>query len=149
MKRTSLVTSTAALVAGGGLVLAVAAAGSASSTQPTRTHRLTVTAHALASVQAGHDHLIESDKVVRAGHTIGYTANSCTFDFATSKAHCLVTFGRPNGQLRMRTTVDAQTGASTGDITGGTGAYRGVTGTVTGQEGTSRNTVKLVLRWTD
>ena len=149
MKRTSLVTTTAALVAGGGLVLAVSAAGTASTAHAARNHQLTITAHTISSVQVGKDHLIESDKAVRSGHTIGYTANSCTFDFAASKAHCLVTFGRPQGQLRMRVTVNAQTGASSGRITGGSGAYSGATGTVTGQQGAKRDSVKLTLRWTD
>ena len=133
----------------GGLVLAVSAAGTASTAHAARNHQLTITAHALSSVQVGKDHLIESDKAVRSGHTIGYTANSCTFDFAASKAHCLVTFGRPQGQLRMRVTVNAQTGASSGRITGGSGAYSGATGTVTGQQGAKRDSVKLTLRWTD
>jgi hypothetical protein len=49
----------------------------------------------------------------------------------------------------MRVTVNAQTGASSGRITGGSGAYSGATGTVTGQQGAKRDSVKLTLRWTD
>ena len=149
MKRTSLVTTTTALVAGGGLVLAVSAAGTASPAGHADSHRLAITAHTLASVHAGENRLIESDKAVKSGHVIGYTANSCTFDFAASEAHCLVTLARPQGQLRAKVTVNAQTGASAGRIVGGTGAYSGATGTVTGQQGAQRDTVKLTLRWTD
>jgi hypothetical protein len=149
MKRTSLVTTTAALVAGGGLVLAVSAAGTASPAQRAQSHRLSFTAHTLSSVQAGENHLIESDRAVKSGRTIGYTANSCTFDFDAGTARCLVTMARPKGQLRMRVTVDAQTGQSTGRVVGGTGAYHGATGTVTGQEGAKRDTVKITLHWTD
>jgi hypothetical protein len=88
-----------------------------------------------ASVQAGDNRLIETDKAVRSGRTIGYTANSCTFDFAAGQAHCWVSLARPKGQLRMRVVVDAENGQSSGRIVGGTGAYLGATGTVTGQEG--------------
>jgi hypothetical protein len=149
MKRIPLVTTTTALVAGAGLVLAVSGAGTASPAQQSKSHRLSFTAHALTSVQAGSTHLIESDKAVRSGRIIGYTANSCTFDFDAGKAHCLVTFARPRGQLRSKVTVDAQTGQSVGRITGGSGAYRGATGTVTGQQGANRDTVKITLHWTD
>jgi hypothetical protein len=55
---------------------------------------------------------------------------------------------RPKGQLRMRVVVDAENGQSSGRIVGGTGAYRGATGTVTGQEGANRNTVRITLHWT-
>jgi hypothetical protein len=149
MKRNSLVTTTTALVAGSGLVLAVSAAGTASPAQQATRHRLSFTAHALSSVHSGRNHLIESDKAVKSGRTIGYTANSCTFDFSAGTAHCDVTLARPKGQLRSRVTVDAQTGRSTGRIVGGTGAYRGAKGTVTGQEGSNRDTVKIILNWTD
>jgi hypothetical protein len=149
MNRIPLVTTTTALVAGAGLVLAVSAAGTASPAPQAKSHRLSFTAHALSSVQSGRTHLIESDKAVKSGSIIGYTANSCTFDFAAGQAHCLVTLARPQGQLRSKVTVDAQTGRSVGRITGGSGAYRGAKGTVTGQEGASRDTVKITLHWTN
>jgi hypothetical protein len=149
MKRTSLVTTTTALVAGTGLVLAVSSAGTASPAKQATSHRLSFTAHTLSSVQSGTTHLIESDKAVKAGNIIGYTANSCTFDFTAGKAHCFVTFARPQGQMRTKVTVDAQTGQSVGRIIGGSGAYRGATGTVTGQQGAKGNTVKITLHWTD
>jgi hypothetical protein len=148
MKRAPLVTTATTLLAGGGLVLAVAAAGTASPAERATSHRLTFTGHALTSVQSAN-HLIESDKAVKSGHTIGYTANSCTFDFNAGQAHCWVSLALPKGQLRSKVTVDAQSGQSAGRITGGTGAYRGATGTVTGQQGANRNTVKITLRWTD
>jgi hypothetical protein len=149
MKRLPLITSTTALVAGAGLVLAVSAAGTASPAQQAKSHRLSFTAHALSSVQSGRTHLIESDKAVKSGSIIGYTANSCTFDFDAGKAHCLVTFARPQGQMRSKVTVDAQTGQSVGRIVGGSGAYRGAKGTVTGQQGANQDTVKITLHWTD
>jgi hypothetical protein len=149
MNRTSLVPATLALVAGGGLVLAMSTAGTASTAQRTDSHRLSFTAHTLSSAHVGDNHLIESDRAVKSGHTIGYTANTCTFDFAASQAHCLVAFARPKGQLRAKVTVDAQTGQSAGRIVGGSGAYRGAKGTVSGQQTANRDTVKITLHWTD
>ena len=152
MKRTSLVTTTAltaAAATAGGLVLAVTSAGTAAPARQATHHRLSFTAHALSSRQVGSDHLIESDRAVKSGQVIGYTANSCTFDFSAGTAHCWVTFARPRGELRSKVTVNAETGQSTGRITGGTGAYRGATGTVTGQQGSDQDTVRITLRWTD
>jgi hypothetical protein len=154
MKRTSLVTTTTSLTAltaatAGGLVLALTAAGTAAPARQVTHHQLSFTAHSLASRQVGSDHLIESDKAVKSGHVIGYTANSCTFDFSAGTAHCWVTFARPRGELRSKVVVNAATGQSTGRITGGTGIYHGATGTVTGQEGNNPDTVKITRRWTD
>jgi hypothetical protein len=146
MKRTPLVTTTT-LVAGG-LVLALTAPGTAAPAKQGTHHRLSFTAKTLSSRQIGGDRLVESDKVVKSGHVIGYTANSCTFDFSANQAHCWVTFARPQGELRSRVVVDAQTGHSTGRVIGGTGAYRGAKGTVTGQEGDG-GAVRITLRWSD
>jgi hypothetical protein len=149
MNRTSLATSTAAVFVAGGLVLAASASGTAAPAHRAASHRLTLTAHTLGSTRIGRNYLIQSDKAVRSGTTIGYTANSCTFDFAAAKAHCLVTLARPTGQLRAMVTVDADTNRSVGRIVGGSGAYQGAKGTVTGEPGARKGTTQITLRWTD
>lgn len=148
MNSRPIVPATAALLAGGGLVLALAASGTASSAQQTTTHRLSFTSHTLQSRQVRNE-LVETDKAVKAGRTIGYTANSCTFDFQKGLAHCTVAFARPAGQLRSRVTVDAQTGKVSGRIVGGSGAYRGATGTVTGGPGSSQDSVRITMTWSN
>lgn len=150
MNRISVTCTVAGALAAGAFV-ASATAGTASASGGTSSHRLTFTSHELASTNAGAGGhlLIESDKAVRAGHTIGYTANSCAFDFATHQAHCYVTLARPKGQMRFKATVNADTGAITGRVVGGTGAYRGISGRVTGTPTSDPNVERITLLWTD
>ena len=147
MNRTSLVATTAALLTAGGL--AFSASGAATAAQHSTSHRLTFTSHTLASTQSGKNHLTESDRAVKSGTTIGYGANSCTFDFTSGKVHCLVTLARPQGQLRCKVTVDGSTGHVAGRVVGGSGVYRGASGTVTGDPGTRPDTVKITMQWSN
>jgi hypothetical protein len=148
MNRTSVICTAAGVLATGALV-ASSAAGTAAASGSTRSHTLSFTSHELASTNAGAGGhlLIESDRAVRAGHTIGYNANTCAFDFTTHRAHCYVTLARPNGQMRFKATVDADTGALTGKVVGGTGAYRGITGRVTGTPTSDPNVERITVHW--
>jgi hypothetical protein len=148
MNRTSVLCTAAGVLATGALV-ASSAAGTAAASGSTRSHTLTFTSHELDSTNAGSGGhlLIESDRAVSSGHTIGYTANSCTFDFAAHQAHCYVSLARPRGQMRFRATVDADTGTITGKVVGGTGVYRGATGTVTGVPGGNPNVSRITVHW--
>jgi hypothetical protein len=137
--------SVAVLLLGSGLVALTASDGAASASG--RQHQLTITVHPLDSTQVGEKHLIESDQATKDGKTVGYTANSCTFDFAAGVAHCLVTLARPQGQLRAKVTVDAQNNVAEGRIVGGTGAYRGASGTVSGGPGPKSGTQVITLTW--
>lgn len=138
----------AATVAGAAaLTLGLSAAGGAQATG--HHHRLTVISHELSSTPTGKK-LVESDQLTRSGTTIGYTANTCTFDFTTHTALCLVSVALNNGQLRARATVNADTGVVKGHIVGGSGAYRGARGTVAGHPGGSHpGDERIVLDWTD
>ncbi len=147
MNSTYLRAAAATLLAGTGLVVLTATDGSASAAR--QNHVLTVSVRTVGSSQLGDRYLVESDKVTRNGKTIGYTANSCTFDFAAGLAHCLVTMARPQGQLRAKVTVNAETNQIQGRVVGGTGAYRGATGTVTGGNGPQPGTQVITLRWQD
>ncbi|HJQ07256.1 MAG TPA: hypothetical protein VJ872_17530 [Nocardioides sp.] len=146
MKNTTLVTTAAAALAVAAISLTASVPSQASAARTT--HHLSFVSHTLADRQIGHAGLIEADKVVRNGAVIGYTANSCTFDFASGTARCLVTLARPDGQLRTRVTVDSDSGAVTGKVVGGSGAYAGALGSVSGHA-TSSSTVAISLRWTD
>jgi hypothetical protein len=143
MKRTTLIGTAATLLICSSLGATVAATASPSAA---RDHTLSFTAHPMASKSSGHL-LIEADRLVRSGATIGYSANTCAFDFATHSARCTVTLARPNGQLRAKATVDADTNTLTGKVTGGTGAYRGATGTVTGNPGSKPGTTAITVHW--
>ncbi|HET9842470.1 MAG TPA: hypothetical protein VFQ01_10735 [Nocardioides sp.] len=148
MNRTSVICTVAGALAAGAFV-ASTTAGTASASSSTRSHTLTFTTHELGSTNAGKGGrlLIESDRAVSSGHTIGYTANSCGFDFAAHQAHCYVSLARPRGQMRVMATVDADTGTITGKVVGGTGAYKGATGTVTGRPGSHPNVSRFTIHW--
>lgn len=147
MNRTHLRTASATLL----LVAGLTGLGTAdlSASAAARDHSLTFTVTTIASSQVGDRHLLETDRATRNGHTIGYTANSCTFDFAAGVAHCLVTLARPQGQLRVSATVHPDTGDVQGRVTGGSGAYRGAHGTVTGRAGNEPGTQQITLSWQD
>jgi hypothetical protein len=142
-------TSTAAGALAAAALLARTPVGTASASGGSTGHRLTFTSHEIASANAGAGGhlLIESDRAVRAGHTIGYTANTCVFDFAAHEAHCTVTLARPKGQMRFKATVNADTGAITGRVVGGTGAYPGISGRVTGTPTSDPNVERITLDW--
>jgi hypothetical protein len=148
MNRISATCTVAAALAAAALV-ATTTIGTASASGGSTSHRLTFTSHELASTNAGiGGHLlIEADRAMRAGHAIGYTANSCAFDFATHQAHCAVTLARPKGQMRFRATVDADTSSITGKVVGGTGVYRGASGRVTGTPTSDPNVTRLTVHW--
>lgn len=139
----------AATVAGAAaLTLGLSAAGGAQAAG--HHHRLTVTSRELSSAQIGANKLVESDRLLTSGRTIGYTANTCAFDFSTHTALCVVSVALAHGQLYARATVNADTNALKGRIVGGSGAYRGAHGTVVGHPGGSRpGDERIVLDWTD
>jgi len=147
MKRTTLLCTTAVALVGSSLAATVAATA-APSAAPTaaRTHTLSFAAHTITSKTSG-SRLIEADRLVRSGSTIGYSANTCVFDFAAHTARCTVTLARPHGQLRTKATVNADTGAVSGRVVGGTGVYHGATGTVTGGPGGKPDVTDITVRW--
>ncbi|HEY2878277.1 hypothetical protein [Nocardioides sp.] len=148
MNRTSVICTVAGVLAAGALV-ASTTGGIASASSGGRSHTLTFTTHQIASTGAAKDHhlLIETDRATRSGRTIGYTANTCSFDFAAHRAHCLVTLARPRGQMRVWATVDVDTGTILGKVTGGTGIYDGITGTVSGHPGSNPDASTFTIRW--
>lgn len=143
MKRTTLLCSTAVVLVASSLGATVAATAAPSAA---RTHTLSFATHTIASKTSG-SRLIEADRLVRSGSTIGYSANTCLFDFAAHTAHCTVTLARPQGQLRAKATINADTGTVSGRVTGGTGMYQGATGTVTGGPGAKPDVTTITVRW--
>jgi hypothetical protein len=148
MNRTSVICTVAGALAAGAFV-ASTTAGTASASDSARSHTLTFTSHELGSTNAGKGGhlLVESDRAVSSGHTIGYTANTCAFDFATRQAHCYVSLARPKGQMRFKATFNVDTGTIAGKVVGGTGAYQGITGTVTGSPSSNPDVAKITVNW--
>lgn len=134
---------TAAVLAGSA---ALALGLTTSSQAATSTHTLRFTSHELGSRQLGSNKLVESDKLVRSGSVVGYTASRCAFDFSSHTAACVVSVALQNGTMSIRATVNADDNTLSGRVTGGTGAYRGATGTVSGTPG-GRNAEQITVHW--
>lgn len=148
MNRTSVICTVAGALAVSAF-LASTTAGTASASGSAKSHTLTFTSHELGSTNAGKGGhlLIESDRAVSSGHTIGYTANTCAFDFTTHQAHCYVSLARPKGQMRFKATINADTGTIAGKVVGGTGVYKGITGTVTGSPSSNPDVPEITVHW--
>jgi hypothetical protein len=67
------------------------------------------------------------------GKVVGYDTTDCHMFVKTKSAHCEVTLARAEGTMRGTVDLDLNTGRATGKVTGGTRAYRGATGTISGK----------------
>jgi hypothetical protein len=139
--------TTLAVVGAATVSLAVGAAvWSASARTPSHTLKFT-SVHTAQKGYGGH-RFADADKDVKNGVTIGYDVvsgafhqktNSFTIDFAGSLAGGII-YGHGTGSLK--------TGAFSGKVTGGTGMYRGIGGTISGQAtGKQGQNEKLVITY--
>lgn len=124
----------AALSAAALAVPALAATGTAS-------HTLRFTAVAVSRHSFGGNALVEIDKDVHAGKTVAYDELDITANTAT------VALGLKHGFLYGKFTINEKTGTLAGKVTGGTGAYKGASGTITGTIAMNGNaSVKVVYK---
>jgi hypothetical protein len=149
MKHTTR-TGAAALVLLGSTALALGPSGPGTAGPSGHETTMKVVARHLASKQLGHNRLVETDKILTAGKVIGFSANTCAFDFSTSTAKCAIAVALQRGQLRARVTVnaDAADGSAKGVIVGGTGAYQGARGTVSSVPGHRQGDAKITMHIT-
>jgi hypothetical protein len=144
MNRTRIATLVTTAALGTALV---AGAATASARQATTTHTLTLRSHQISSTQVGNNGSLQADRDLRNGHTIGYDAISCHFDFKTSRAHCRVAVALANGTLAGRFTLRADNNTAQGEIVNGTGAYAGVTGTISARPVKHSNDSVVTLQY--
>jgi hypothetical protein len=90
---------------------------------------------------------LETDKVSRHGNPFGLDVLTCpgAAQAGVAIAHCTLDLGTRGGSVRGPLRLDNATGAVTGHVTGGTGRFAGVTGTVTGQGQKSGARLTIVL----
>ncbi len=130
-----------AVMAGG----TVAGAVSLSSAAPaSTTHTLKFNASQIADHIIGFQD-IAADVDKQNGKVVGYDTTDCKMSTQTKSAHCEVTLARAEGTMRGWVNIDLNTGLATGTVTGGTRAYRGVTGTISGQSGTQAKNPKTAV----
>jgi hypothetical protein len=134
LKRVAVGAAAAALVAGG---VAGATTTSASGAPQTRTVKFVAVETASHNFPptgfAGVD--VERHK----GTVIGYDTFDGTFNLQTHVAHLRVAVSWRGGQIFLRGT-QTEAGVFTGTITGGTGKYKGASGTVNGHQTAPKKT---------
>ena len=84
----------------------------------------------------------ETDVEVTAGATVGQEVASCVA--ATAGDTCSAAFANANGIIDAQFTVEVSSGRLSGIVRGGTGAYLGVTGTISGTSGYAGEQVTIV-----
>ncbi|HVV75096.1 MAG TPA: hypothetical protein VHC43_03595 [Mycobacteriales bacterium] len=131
-----------AVIAGG----TVAGAVSLSAAAPAATsHTLTFNASQVADHIIGFQD-IAADVDKQNGKVVGYDTTDCHMNTQTKTAHCEVTLARANGTMRGWIHLDLNSGLATGTVTGGTRAYHGVTGTISGKA-VSNNATAVTIRY--
>jgi hypothetical protein len=122
-----------AVVAGVALVTVpsanvMAQAGVATHPKASATHTLHLTSRAVASHRVGTRGLVVFDKDYRGGRLVAFDVVDVV---AANTAD--VSFGLFRGFLYGTITINHATGKLSGQVTGGSGAYQGDTGTITGR----------------
>ena len=113
----------AAALATAGLLAGPALASSASAT-----HTLRFTTHTITQHSVGKNGGVELDKDTHGGKIVAYDM----IDFVSSNGGD-VSLGLPGGFLYGHLTFNTKTGATTGKVTGGSGRYKGDTGSIKGK----------------
>lgn len=139
----------AGLAAGAALVLATAGistAVAATGHQAATTHTMHIVSTQLKDVIVnGVD--VATDRNAWKGQTTGYDVTSCTISTTTHVATCKVAVARAQGILYARAHVNVDNGQGSGTVTGGSGGFRGATGTVTVGPGPTQNSTKITISY--
>jgi hypothetical protein len=114
----------------------------AASSAPTP-HTITFKSKTVVSKSVGKNKSIDADKNTAHGKFLGTDVVTFTFKHNVAKGKVAAAFkgGFIYGKFNA-----TQTGAISGKITGGTGKYKDVTGTITGQSA-GKNTEKVTITY--
>jgi hypothetical protein len=116
-------------IAAGSLVSAGIGVSVAASSAPT--HTLSFKSVQLTSHSLGKTGFINTGKEVRHGKFIGNNIVDGRYDATTKTAALSIAVGLKGGLIYAHASVDNQGVISHGKVTGGTGTYKGITGTLT------------------
>jgi hypothetical protein len=91
---------------------------------------------------------LEADQVSRHGKPFGLDVLTCpgAAQVGVAVAHCTLDLGTRGGTVRGPLRLNNTTGAVTGRVTGGTGRFAGVTGTIAGQGQKSGARLTIALK---
>jgi hypothetical protein len=139
---TSRIARSAAVVAMAGG--AVAGAVSLSAAAPAvAAHTLKFTTVQIADQQLGY-YDVAANKEISGGKTVGYDTTDCKINIDTHLAKCVIAASRAEGTFRGKVTLNLDSGAGSGTITGGTRAFKGATGTVTAKAVSNTKTLVTI-----
>jgi hypothetical protein len=108
-------------------------------------HTLSFVSHNLDSTQPANNHLLQAGQEEASGHTVGYSASTCTLEVPTRSLSCHLAEAQMAGMLYADFSISTKSGVVNGTVTGGTGAYNGASGTVSGHPGTHPNYVDITI----
>jgi hypothetical protein len=83
------------------------------------------------------------------GNVVGYDTITGSFDRATQKVTIDVAVARKGGLLLGRVSGSGPSTDLDGKVTGGTGDYKGATGTIHTHELPNGNTTQVVVKWSN
>ena len=138
MNRTALTAaaSVLALSVAAGAISHAAAAGNP-------THTMVFTAHQLGSKQTSPTSFVNAEKDVNAGKVVGFDVLSGSYNPSTKSTVVKIAISRRGGILYAEL---HGTDSLAGRVTGGSGAYAGVKGTITAAQG-SGDSVRVTLTY--
>jgi hypothetical protein len=123
-----------------GLTSSAVSSSTATQEHPTYTKRLVL--HEIASAGLGPRSFAGTDRVrSRAtGNVLGFASFTAVFNRRTETARIWASFALRGGLIHVRVRLTEETERFTGRITGGSGKYRGITGTISGRSTSGNRT---------
>ena len=141
--------ATGLLAAGvGGAAALDSANASQSSVSTAKVHTWKFAAIQTASHGFGKFTFGGTDKDRKKGKLVGYDTISGKFNTSTHVVEIDFALSRKGG-LMFGNVTGSEAGTYTGAVTGGTGRYKGATGTVTGHDTQNNKKTLLTVKWTN
>jgi hypothetical protein len=108
-------------------------------------HKITFVSHPLKDSQIGN-HDMETSRDVQHGKPVGFDTTNCAFSPPRSLV-CTAVVARTAGMLYAKFNFNPNAGTTSGGrITGGSGAYKGATGTLSAKQ-TGKNSTTVTIKY--
>jgi hypothetical protein len=110
------------------------------------THSLRFMAVQLVMLQAGASQVTAS-RDVQHGTVTGTNVVTCGVDLSTHRAACDAAIARPDGLIYAHVVISLDTGHGRGRVSGGTGHFKGASGTISVTPGSVPETTWVALSY--
>ena len=139
----------ALLASGVGGAVALSADASTGSGAAAKTHTLKFNSIEKGSHQLGKKYFAGIDVDKRKGEVVGYDTISGTFEQSTQTIKIDVAVSLKGGLLYGKVSAVGPSTDLDGKVTGGTGKFKGATGTITTHELPNGNTTQVTIKWSN